>query len=349
MRFYGLAEHARDQGHFVEVSPLLGDRYLKGRFANTLFAERFALLGLARRMKVMMSARRFDLTYVHIELFPKTPYGFERLFFPEGTPYVLDFDDAWFHSYDSHPNRVWRAVLQGKFESLIAGASGVVVGSRYLEDYACRFHDNVLLVPTSVDMQAFPKDPSTKSDDVFTVGWIGSPATTPHLSDVAQTITDFCRRVGGRLVVIGAGDTLFEDDTIVRKPWSELEEVSDIAEFDVGIMPLPDTPFARGKCAFKLVQYMACRKPVIASPVGENVHVVNDSACGLLATTHAEWRRALEVLHGNPSLRAEMGRRGREAVEERYSLQVNSGRVLAFLQECSRKSRSTTGRERCVD
>lgn len=117
-----------------------------------------------------------------------------------------------------------------------------------------------------------------------------------------------------------------------NRVWSEMNEVSDIQAFDVGIMPLADTPWEQGKCGYKLIQYMACGIPVVASAIGANREIVSHGVDGFLATTHAEWSGYLKQLLENPDLRREMGLRGREKVERKYSVQARLPELIRILR-----------------
>jgi glycosyltransferase involved in cell wall biosynthesis len=154
---------------------------------------------------------------------------------------------------------------------------------------------------------------------VFTVGWIGSPSTAPYLSEIVRPLSVIGAEGPVRLVVVGGKAPTIPKVSVQEIPWSEATEVAEINRFDVGIMPLPDNDWTRGKCAFKLIQYMACGVPVVASAVGANVDVV-DADCGLLASKPESWVQALRTLRDDSGLRRRMGEAGRERVVEHYSL-----------------------------
>jgi glycosyltransferase involved in cell wall biosynthesis len=271
--------------------------------------------------------------FVQTELFPYLPTAFERRLLSRGIPCVYDYDDAWFHRYDGHANRVLRVLLRNKIPSLIERAAGVIVGSTYLAQYMRPFNRNVNLIPTCIDLECYPSAPlPLRPDPFFTIGWIGSPSTTLFLREVEGALAQFCSRHEARIVLIGASQEPLHIPNLTRLPWTEETEVEAISQFDVGIMPLSDTPFNRGKCAFKLIQYMGCWKPVIASPVGENVRVVEHGSNGFLAASPSEWMDALERLYADSALRQTMGRVGRGKIEREYSLQVMAPRVAEILR-----------------
>jgi len=167
------------------------------------------------------------------------------------------------------------------------------------------------------------------------VGWIGSPSTAKYLQMLASSLETLSALFPLRLRAIGGGGVRLPGVEVENLPWSELEEVSMLQGCDIGVMPLADTPWERGKCGFKLIQYMACRKPVVASPVGVNREIVVDGVNGFLASSHDEWVRALERLKSDPELRKTMGANGRRMVEEKYCLQVTAPRLHWLLLEAA--------------
>jgi glycosyltransferase involved in cell wall biosynthesis len=137
--------------------------------------------------------------------------------------------------------------------------------------------------------------------------------------------------------LIGSGNVIFPDVRVEILPWSEETEVALLQTCDVGIMPLPDEPWTRGKCGFKMIQYMACGLPVVASPVGVNKEIVEHGVNGFLAVTNDEWLTALSTLRDNPELRRKMGAAGRRKVEEKYCLQVTAPQYVKLLQSMIEK------------
>jgi glycosyltransferase involved in cell wall biosynthesis len=212
-------------------------------------------------------------------------------------------------------------------------ASMVIVGNDYLAQRARQAGARrIEYLPTAVDLRGI--DPGIQpKNDIFTVGWIGTPANARYLTDIAPALKEVCRNGAGRLVTVGARQwELGEVNGEVRK-WSLETESADIQSFDVGIMPLPDTPFERGKCAYKLLQYFACGRPAIASPVGVNSVIVEQGVNGFLASTISQWIEALTTLQRDVVLRNRMGTLGRQKVEDSYSLQKTAPRLAWLLKE----------------
>ena len=247
-------------------------------------------------------------------------------------PYLVEYDDAIFHRYDRHPNPLVRRLLGGKIDTVMRRATTVVVGKEYLRDHAIKAGARrVEMLPTSIDLARYPS-PAPARNEVFTIGWIGSPATTWYLHFVHEVMAEVCAHNRARVVLVGACDPGWRDVPYSIHAWSEETEVAEIGGFDVGIMPLEDSPWERGKCGYKLIQYMACGKPVIASPVGVNTRIVEPGINGYLAETKQDWVNALTTLMADADLRQRMGAAGRAKVERDYTIQANAPRLAAMLR-----------------
>jgi glycosyltransferase involved in cell wall biosynthesis len=321
------------QGFEITTVPLFGDYYQEDLYAGR--SPRWGRIGTAYLLRLLQlaSSPTFDLLWIEYELFPWLPALAERLLARLRIPYVVEYDDAVYHRYDLHRRRIVRLLLGKKIDVIMRRASTVIVGNDYLGDRArAAGAPCVEPLPTVVDLARYPTA-SPRDDAVFTIGWMGSSSTVGYLSSIAPVLIDFCRDAKARLVIAGARAAALGGVPAEFRPWSENTEVDDILEFDVGIMPLPDGPWERGKCGYKLIQYMACALPVIASPVGVNRQIVEPGVNGFLATTHREWRSALEALFRAPDLRARLGQGGRRKVESSYCTRVTAPRLAAILRQ----------------
>ena len=333
-RFVQYRPHLARYGMDLMLSPLFDDAYLRTRFSTGGVDLRAVVRAYLRRVTALLGSWRWDLAIVHCELFPYLPSCFERTLRLLKVPYVYDYDDAIFHMYDAHARHAVRWVLGRKLAPLISGAAAVMAGSRYLARYAEHFNPRVHVVPTVVDLARYPRRPqrARTRGASMTVGWIGSSSTSQHLQLVGPALAELAREGPLRLMAVGARPMKIPGVSVEIRAWSEQREAQDLAEVDVGIMPLPDEPWARGKCAFKLIQYMAAGLPTVASPVGVNSEVVTPKT-GLFASTHPEWVDALRRLRNAPSMGQAMGERGRQRVERHYSLQSQNERVRRILTE----------------
>lgn len=346
-RFLQYIPHLEAHGVRTTVSPLLGDDYLAEKFRSGRAPARAAAAAILRRLRAILSARRYDLALLHYEAAPYAPAVLERLL-GAGVPYVVDYDDAIFHNYDRHRSALVRRLLGHKIEQVIARSSGALCGSPYLYEYARRLAPRAALLPTVVDLALYPPAPAPRAaagGRPFTIGWIGSPSTAEYLHALGEPLRALAAEAPLRFLCVGSGPLQLPGVPLELRPWREEREIADLSEMDVGVMPLPDSPWARGKCGFKLIQYMASFAPVVASPVGANPGIVlgEEGPAGLLADSPQEWLAALRRLRDEPALRARMGRCGRAAVEARYSLRVAAPRLLAFLREALDAARSSRG------
>jgi glycosyltransferase involved in cell wall biosynthesis len=322
----------RQAGIEVDAVPLLPDEYLIDRYKGRAQKWSSLVRSYTKRCGVLLSSRRYDVLWVEYELFPWLPAWFEVVLAACGTKYVVEYDDAIFHRYDLHPKFVVRVTLGRKIDAVMRQAAAVVVGNEYLRQRAAQVGaSHIEVIPSVVDIDRYPPEtpPSTSGT---TIGWIGSPATAHYLSIVRPALQALHQRGEVRLILVGVATNPLPGLPIDTRPWSESTEVDSIRQFDIGIMPLSDGAWERGKCGYKLIQYMACQKPVVASPVGANRQIVEHAVTGFLAEDDVGWSRALMRLINDPGLRARLGAAGRARVEREYSLQVTGARLVSLFK-----------------
>jgi glycosyltransferase involved in cell wall biosynthesis len=315
--------------------PLLGDDYIRALYYMKKQPVYSIAMGYMNRVCAYVKARAFDLLWIEKELFPWLPAWAEELLDLRGIPYVVDYDDAVYHRYNLHRDPLIRAFLGKSIDTAMQHAATVVVGNDYLAEYARRAQARKIeYLPTVVDIDRYPI--FEKKSQQFRIGWIGSPITAPYLGLIKEALDEACLQTGARIVLIGAGDrdqlSGLDKENL---PWSEESEVANIQSCDVGIMPLPDEPFTRGKCGYKLIQYMAAGLPVVASPVGINTDIVEQGKTGFLASSKEEWVQALVTLDQDAGMRSDMGKAGRQKVEKEYSLHITAPRLLDILKNAS--------------
>src|SRR5262249_25645617 len=232
-----------------------------------------------------------------------------------------------------------------KVPALINRAAVVIAGNQFLADYARRRNRNVVIVPTSVDTRVFaPRPSSAGPDQPPLVGWIGTPTTAAYLESIAGPLAAVSKRTPFAFRLSGAvAPPALADLPIRAEPWSRDREVELFAGCDVGVYPLPDDEWARGKCGFKAIQFMAWGVPVVASAVGVNCEIIEDGVNGFLASTEAEWVEKLGRLLAEPALRRRLAEAGRRTIEARYSLDVNAPKLAATLRSVVDDARRRRG------
>ena len=332
--------HLERAGVKVTLAPFFDDAYLRALYAGK--RDKGGLLRfLWRRLGQCGAARRADVIWVEKEALPWFPWALERLVLPRGVPVISDHDDAVFHRYDQHRNPLVRRLLGRKIDRVMAHSALVTTGNPYLaERAAAAGAPRIEIVPTVVDLDHYrvpgPKPPGSR----LVIGWIGTPSTwANYMQPMRPLLTSVARKQDATILAVGAGEAPGAEGCFDFRAWSEDSEVDLICQMDIGMMPLSDTPWERGKCGYKLLQYMACGLPVVASPVGVNRDIVTHGENGFLATTEAEWRAALDQLAADPALRRSMGAAGRRKVEQGYSLQIWGPRLAEMIRQTARRHR----------
>lgn len=320
-------------GFCVQFEPLLDDAYLTRLFSGQRAARADVVHAYVRRMQRMLSSDEFDVIWIYFEALPWLPHWLESLLLRSRAPVIVDYDDAIFHRYDQHRFGVVRRLLGSKIDSVMRNATVVTAGNAYLAERALNAgSQRVEIIPTVVDITRYGLKNWRESQQGEVVGWIGSPSSAQHLSVIEGPVRELSREEAVKLRLVGAGNMAWTNIPVENLPWTQETEVQDIQSFDMGVMPLIDGPFERGKCGFKLIQYMACGIPVVGSPVGVNREIIRPGVNGFLAENASEWVSALRTLVKSPTLREQMGAAGRRIVEEKYSLQVTAPQLTAVFQ-----------------
>ncbi len=273
-----------------------------------------------RRRADLDRVGEFDAVFVQKGVFPGLSSVFESRFATK-KPIIFDFDDAiWLPRRGG--SRLMQAIHRERtVQDVLCCAATVIAGNDFLAEYASRFNRNVTVVPTSVDTAAYP------SGSGVTVGWIGSRTTLPYLKPLAPVFA----RLGIKLRVIAAGDPLALGFPVDFRPWRLETELAELTQVGIGIAPLADGLWERGKCGLKLLQYMACGIPVVASPVGVHNQIVQHGINGYFATEPVEWESYLRELIANPALREQLGAAGRALIQQRYDIRQAAECVASVL------------------
>jgi glycosyltransferase involved in cell wall biosynthesis len=358
VRFLQFLPKLAERGFEFDIVPLLSNDYVEaiyneeagyneeavynGKTAETVEGS-LSAVGAAyfRRLFKLLRRHSYDLIWLEKEALPWIPAGIEALLL-RGVPYVVDLDDAWFLRYDAHPSAAIRRLLWGKIEAIARRSSLVVAGNNYLgaqvREAGAR---RVEVIPSSIDLTRYPAEPALpplKSGpaEPIIIGWIGTPHTVVYLSMIEPALRQVLSAGGAKLHVIGASvPANLADLPSASFAWAESTEVEAITRFDIGIMPLRDGEWEKGKCGYKLLQAMAAARPVIASAVGANTDIIQDGVNGLLVSLSSQWVAAMKCLIDDPMLRHRLGLAGRRTVEQGYSLAANFSRLASALAEAA--------------
>ena len=297
--------------------------------------------GVVRRLRLLRRVTDYDLIYLYREAALLGPPLLEYWLGRSGPPMIFDFDDAIFvpikTSTSGHLSILKFA--PAKTRTACRMSAHVMVGNRFLAEFAERYNKSVTVIPTTIDTDKYRADAPRAPDALPVIGWSGSHSTVAHL-DVARSIL---RRLHSeerfRLKVIGTASYEIPGLEVEALAWSATDEVSDLRQIDIGIMPLPDDSWSRGKCGLKALQYMALGIPAVCSPVGVNAEIIQDGRNGFLASTDDEWIERLTKLLRSPDLRRRVGAAGRATVEQTYSAEAQVPRVAELIRSVARARR----------
>jgi glycosyltransferase involved in cell wall biosynthesis len=325
-RIYQYLPYLRKAGIEVTICPLFKEgwfRIMDMRLSPLRGATK-ALYALARlfvRIWDLLHVGRYDLYCLEHQAFPYLPAFLEKIAKRINPNMLLEFDDA-----------IFLTPLHGrKIPKLIAMSRHVIVGNNYLKDYAMKFNSHVSVIPTVVDTERYNEKRDYRAQGQVVIGWIGLAYNLPYVQRLEGTFQKLKAEVGDFIFTVICSKGLKMDGVqTVFKPWNYDDEAKDIRTFDIGIMPLADDEWAKGKCGLKILQYMACGVPVVASPVGVNKNIIKDGENGFLAATEKDWLQKLTLLARDEELRRKLGQKGRETVEDRYSLKLWGPKVASL-------------------
>ena len=288
---------------------------------------------MRRRASLLKQIRQFDVVYIFREAALLGPPIFERLIHQTGVPIVFDFDDAIFVSYKS-PSNGYLSYLKfaSKTKTICQLAAHVMVGNPYLADYARQVNQNVTIIPTTIDTEKYKPLEKTKSSDSIVIGWTGSYSTVQHLDTLRGALQKLAQRESFRLRVIGTPTYQLDGVEVEAMKWRADTELEDLCAIDIGVMPLPDDNWSKGKCGLKALQFMALGIPTICSPVGVNTDIIQDNQNGLIASSEDEWVEKLASLLRSRELRERLGNAGRRTVEQRYSATTQAPKVYEVFE-----------------
>ena len=340
VRFYQYFPYLQSVGVRLTVAPLLDDDYVTALFSGERYSIYRTFRSYLNRVVLLVKRKQFDLIWVENELLHYLPFLFEQALYQRYPPIAVNYDDAVFHHYEMHPHGLFRWLLGRKIDRVMSRADLVITGNSYLKERALGAGArNIETIPSVIDLDQYPRQPTgCSTGEGLVIGWIGTPATVHFLNDIKASLQALGSVCQFQFRVLGVPGFQMDGVNVAASSWSHGCEAQFLSQVDVGIMPLIDGPFERGKCGYKLIQYMAAGKPVIASPVGVNLEIVQPGT-GLLATNQEEWLHALKqiVKWKKEGRLCEMGAAGRLRVEETYSLQCTAEPLWNILKKTVEK------------
>ena len=323
-RYYTYAARMRDAGEKVDISPFFDNKYLWRLYKGRRIGFFYILKSYFRRFMALWGTKGTLL--IEYELFPFLPYCFEKLFL-RGRKYILNFDDNVWEKYKG------KMFLSGKYDALVRNANKIIVANDFLYEKVIKLNKNVIKIPTVVDLDLYSSEKS--KFDKFTLVWIGTPITYVYLEKHAEILKKLAKKYDFELLVVASKSLKkrrLEGVNMRFENWSQEREVEFLFRSHVGIMPLTDDEFSRGKSAFKIIQYLAAALPAIASNVGENAKVIANNNNGFLVNSFADWDEALGKLICDNDLYKNMAKNARKSSYD-YSLQKYFPIFIKFIKK----------------
>lgn len=326
----------QQKGYEITYSNLLtawDDKYFyqPKRYAIKAFIFCKAFL---RRCFDVLRARKYDCIFIYREAFMIGTTLFERGLAKSGKPIIFDFDDSiWISDIsEGNKNLSWMK-RSSKTDEIIALSKLVIVGNQYLADHVKLFNNNVEIIPTTIDTN-YHKPTEKQAKETVCIGWTGSETTIRHFKLIIPVLKRIKEKYGDKVSFIQISNVTSECPEIGLETvvWNAQDEIAQLQRIDIGIMPLPDDAWAKGKCGFKGLQYMALEIPTIMSPVGVNTEIIDDGKNGFFATTDDEWFAVLCKLIDDADLRKNIGEEGRKTIVARYSIDSQKEKYLSLFE-----------------
>jgi glycosyltransferase involved in cell wall biosynthesis len=337
-RFEQYIDFLKENGFDFHFSYLISEKddkifYQPGNFLNKL---RIFLKSAYKRWRDVIdeNIRHYDIVFIQREAFMTGSTFFERKFKKAKAKIIYDFDDAIWHFDISEANKKFHWLKNpGKTGTIIAMSDLIFAGNYYLADFARKFNENVVIIPTTIDTDEYHRleMPQNKS---IVIGWSGSITTIRHFEYAIPFLRILKKKYGEKISVKVIGDDTYENPELGIQgiAWNKQDELRELSSFDIGIMPLPDDEWSKGKCGLKGLQYMALEIPTVMSPVGVNTEIISDGANGFLAAHTEEWVEKISSLIDSEQLRKDMGAKARQTVVERYSVISQRDNYLKYFR-----------------
>lgn len=327
------------EGFSVKIHPLFDKKYIDRLYFLKPVPPFYYLKRFINRIMELVKVEEGAVVYIEYELLPYFPFLIEKLLLRRKCKVVLDYDDAIFHNYDRSNSRVIKAFLSNKIYSLAKRADLVITGSAYLTETLEKYNSNVVEIPTSLTFEKyaqFSTNHHSKNTERFRIGWIGSKTTSINLSLITVAVKELQKKYNIELILIGFDENQKEmlkgiNYTILK--WNAEKEVEIVHSFDVGVMPLLNTDFNKGKCGFKLIQYMACGIPTISTPLIANVKI-NRNKKNLHASNSDEWLQCFEkIAEQKEYYREIVGKENRDIAKSFYSAEANYTKYIGLFSQ----------------
>lgn len=338
LRSYQYFPLLNNEGIEITVKPFFDEEYLNRLYFGKGIPKTSVIKFYYNRLIALFSIYKFDKIVIEKELFPYFFSWFEKILHLLKVKYIVDYDDAIFHNYDLSTNMLIRFFLKNKIKNVMKYSDCVLAGNNYLAAKAKKSGaTDIVIFPTVIDINRYKLKSHNSVQNKIIIGWIGSPSTFKYMQKLNAVFSRLNEKHFFELHIIGACETLDFNGCVKYLKWSEAAEANFIANLDIGIMPLEDTPWELGKCAYKIIQYMGGGLPVVASAIGMNKEVVDHGVNGFLAENESDWIEKLTELLNDAALRKKFGENGRQKIEREYNLHLNNQKLISLIKDGGNK------------
>lgn len=306
--------------------------YKPGKFFVKIWAT---VKGFTKRFLQLFQLGKFDIIFIHRESSPVGPPFFEWYISKVLKKKIIyDFDDAIWLQNTSESNKVISGVKRhSKVGKICSWASMVFCGNHFLKEYAENFNSNTVYIPTTIDTNNHHNQIKEHRSAPITIGWTGTHTTAKYLKEIENILADLQKKHHFKIKLICNKDPEIDHFNYEFIVWKKESEIADLLNFDIGLMPLDDNDWAKGKCGFKALQYMSLEIPAIASPVGVNNKIISDGINGFLPKNMDEWEEKLKQLINDKELRVKLGKEGRKTVTMNYSVSALKEMYLSYFNQ----------------
>ena len=337
-RFEQYFDFLKANGYACELSSIINETDDAFFYSPGHFVKKFLITikSAVKRLKDVKRANDFDIVFVQREAYMTGSTFFEKRFAASKAKLVYDFDDSIWIMDTSDANKKWEWMKSTKKTGEIISISNMVfAGNKYLSEYAQKFNKHVKIIPTTIDTSVFKRKQAYADTEKICIGWSGSITTIKHFEEATDILKKIKQKYGDRVCFKVMGDDTYENKELNIKgiPWTSATEIDIISSFDIGIMPLPNDQWVKGKCGLKGLSYMALEVPTIMSAVGVNTEIITDGENGFLAAAEAEWMNKISLLVESFELRKKLGTNGRKTVVESYSFDSQKNNYLNSFNE----------------
>ena len=325
-----------ENGYEIETRSFLSDKTWKALYNHGSFFQKVigVLASFMHRFLLMFQLRKYDLIFIHREASMIGPPIFEWFIAKVlRKKYIYDFDDAiWLPNYSQQNAKFHKLKAYGKVKKIIRWADKVAVGNKFLKEFALQYNKNIQILPTTIDLENVHTISCDQESTPINIGWTGTHTTLSYLKELIPVLEELEQQHNFTFTVISNQAPDFNFKSLRYIQWSKETEIEDLSQFQIGVMPLTENDWAKGKCGFKALQYMALKIPSIVSPVGVNTSIIEDKKNGYLCNSPEEWKKQLEELILSKELRIRIGENGQETVKNQFSVAAQRSNFINLFE-----------------